>query len=81
MSESLSESLFRQYLVAISLAALLTVVNQVLVLPSLLRLSTDAVVINIAGRQRMLSQRLAKAALALRARKQITCAIWPRQLR
>ena len=37
--------------------------------PSLLRLTTDAPVINIAGRQRMLSQRLAKAALALRAGK------------
>jgi two-component system, LuxR family, sensor kinase FixL len=39
--------------------------NQLLVLPSLMRLTMDARVINIAGRQRMLSQRLAKAAMAL----------------
>ncbi len=65
MSEYPSESLHRRYRVALGLAALLVVLNQVLVLPSLLRLTTDAPVINIAGRQRMLSQRLAKAALAL----------------
>jgi two-component system sensor kinase FixL len=65
MSESPAESLSRRYRVALLLAALLALLNQVLVLPSLLRLSTDAPVINIAGRQRMLSQRLAKAALAL----------------
>jgi two-component system sensor kinase FixL len=53
--------------VALTLVALLVILNQVLVQPPLLRLMTDAPVINMAGRQRMLSQRLAKAALALRA--------------
>jgi len=55
----------QRYLVVLVLVALLVLLNQVLVQPPLLQLTTDAPVINIAGRQRMLSQRLAKAALAL----------------
>lgn len=47
------------------LVAGLIVANQVLVQPSLSQLTSDAPVINVAGRQRMLSQRLSKAALAL----------------
>jgi len=39
--------------------------DQVLVQPYLMRLTTDAPVINVAGRQRMLSQRLVKAALVV----------------
>jgi C4-dicarboxylate-specific signal transduction histidine kinase len=54
-----------RYVVALGLVALLVLLNQILVQPRLLELATDAPVINIAGRQRMLSQRLAKAALAL----------------
>jgi signal transduction histidine kinase len=57
----------RRYLVVLVLVALLVLLNQVLVQPPLLQLATDAPVINVAGRQRMLSQRLAKAALALEA--------------
>ena len=53
---------YRNVLLALAVLALL---NPVVVQPSLLRLMSDAPVINIAGRQRMLSQRLAKAALAL----------------
>jgi two-component system sensor kinase FixL len=55
----------QRYLVALVLVAFLVLLNQILVQPPLLQLTTDAPVINIAGRQRMLSQRLAKAALAL----------------
>src|SRR5262249_4714022 len=39
--------------------------HQFLLQPALVRLGTDAPVINIAGRQRMLSQKLAKGALEL----------------
>jgi C4-dicarboxylate-specific signal transduction histidine kinase len=55
----------QRYVVALALVALLVLLNQVLVQPPLLQLETDAPVINLAGRQRMLSQRLAKEALAL----------------
>lgn len=59
--------LSRRYRTALLAVALLAVVNQALVQPSLWRLASDAPRINMAGRQRMLSQRLAKAALALDA--------------
>ena len=65
MGEYLADSLKQRYRAALALVAFLVLLNQLLVQPSLLRLNTDAPVINIAGRQRMLSQRLAKAALAL----------------
>ncbi len=58
-------ALRRRYLGTLIGVAVLLVVNQLLVQPPLLRLMTDAPVINLAGRQRMLSQRLAKAALSL----------------
>ena len=64
MSEYLTDSLNQRYRAALALVAFLVLLNQLLVQPSLMRLTTDAPVINIAGRQRMLSQRLAKAALA-----------------
>ena len=50
---------------ALACIAALIVLHQVLLQPSLARLTSDAPVINLSGRQRMLSQRLAKAALAL----------------
>jgi two-component system, LuxR family, sensor kinase FixL len=65
MPQSPADFLLRRYQIAFALIAVLVLLNQLLIQPSLLRLTTDAPVINIAGRQRMLSQRLAKAALAL----------------
>ena len=44
----------------------LIILHQFLIQPALIRLLSDAPAINIAGRQRMLSQKLVKAALALR---------------
>ena len=65
MPAHLTDSLGRRYRATLALVAFLVLLNQLLVLPSLMRMATDAPIINVAGRQRMLSQRLAKAALAL----------------
>lgn len=57
--------LIRRSLATLAAVAALLLLNQILVQPPLLELSTDAPLINIAGRQRMLSQRITKAALAI----------------
>ncbi len=79
-----------RYVLALSLVALLIVVGQVLVQRSIDRQEYDARTINIAGRQRMLSQRIGKYALTLhhetdpattaRARAKLaeTVALWRR---
>jgi two-component system, LuxR family, sensor kinase FixL len=74
MTESPAGSLRRRYRAALVLIAALVLLHQLLVQPALLRLTSDAPVINMAGRQRMLSQRLAKAALALQREKGETAA-------
>src|SRR5947209_12359749 len=53
------------YITALSTVALLALLGQIVIQATLQQQSSDALVINIAGRQRMLSQRLSKAALAL----------------
>jgi hypothetical protein len=55
----------RRYFLALAILVLLLLMNQLLVQPSLMQLMVDAPTINIAGRQRMYSQRIAKAALTL----------------
>ena len=57
--------LTRLYITALSTVALLALIGQVVIQSALQQQSSDALVINIAGRQRMLSQRLSKAALEL----------------
>lgn len=57
--------LHRLWLGSLGAIALLLLLNQVLVQPQFLALAIDPPTINRAGRQRMLSQRLAKAALAI----------------
>src|SRR5262245_46338217 len=55
----------RRYFLVLATIAGLIVVDQVAIQPFVSRLSSFAPAINIAGRQRMLSQKLTKAALAL----------------
>src|SRR5262245_62739972 len=64
MSEQIAEIFDRKYRTALAVVTVLVLGNQLLVQPYLMRLTTDAPLINLAGRQRMLSQRLAKSALA-----------------
>src|SRR5271157_5988112 len=54
------------YITALSAVALLSLAGQAIVQLCFDRQMSDSNVINIAGRQRMLSQRIAKAALAVR---------------
>ena len=54
-----------RYVVALLAVALFVVLGQVLIQLSLTRQEKDARIINVAGRQRMLSQKLAKSALAV----------------
>ncbi|GAB4565637.1 MAG: hypothetical protein Tsb0020_16640 [Haliangiales bacterium] len=59
--------LTRIYLVALGLIALLVICAHGFVYWTIAQQGDDAAVINVAGRQRMLSQRIAKCALAIRA--------------
>ena len=60
----LSRRLAGRYLFVFATVVGLVVVDQVVIQPLLAKMSRYAPVINVAGRQRMLSQKLAKAALA-----------------
>jgi len=60
-----AKQLNRRYLTALALVAVLQLLDQVIVQPPIVRLMTDAPAINLAGRQRMLSQRIAKTALTM----------------
>ena len=53
------------YIAALSGVALLSILGQGVIQTSLVQQSSDSRVINISGRQRMLSQRLCKSALAM----------------
>jgi signal transduction histidine kinase len=57
--------LTRLYIIALSAVALLSLVGQILIQVFLNSLLDDSHVVNIAGRQRMLSQRLSKTAVLL----------------
>lgn len=61
-----TRDLTRRYALALGLVAVLSIAAQVVVQAALHRARTDATVVNLAGRQRMLSQRLCKAAMAWR---------------
>lgn len=64
-AQSSSNQLTIRYVLALIAVALLTVAGQILVQHSLERQQSDSTVINIAGRQRMLSQKIAKLALQI----------------
>jgi two-component system, LuxR family, sensor kinase FixL len=64
-ADSLIRRLGVRYLFVLALVALLMAVDQAVVQPLLVRLNVYAPAINLSGRQRMLSQKLTKAALAL----------------
>jgi C4-dicarboxylate-specific signal transduction histidine kinase len=66
-ANGLVRRLARRYLFVLAAVALLVVVDQSLIQPLLARLNSYAPIMNVAGRQRMLSQKLTKAALALGA--------------
>ena len=66
-TESLIRRLGSRYLFVLVAVAILVIVDQATLQPWLVRLSNYAPVINVAGRQRMLSQKLTKAALEFQA--------------
>lgn len=66
-AEGLVRRLGRRYLLVLAAVAALIAADQAVIQPLLWRMNVFAPVINLAGRQRMLSQKLAKAALAIQA--------------
>jgi len=64
-ARQVARRLTRYYILALAAVALLTLAGQLVIQASLSDVLDDARVINIAGRQRMLSQRLAKRAILL----------------
>jgi nitrate/nitrite-specific signal transduction histidine kinase len=62
-----SRTLTKRYILALSTVALLSIAGQLGIQLSIKHQSSDAVVINVAGRQRMLSQKLTKATLAIQS--------------
>ena len=65
--ERLVRRLAARYLAVLCAVALLVAADQAVIQPLLVRMNNYAPVINVAGRQRMLSQKLVKAALAMQA--------------
>ncbi|MFV0445286.1 MAG: ATP-binding protein [Planctomycetaceae bacterium] len=67
-AEALIRGLGRRYWFVLSCVAAIVILDQAVVQPRLSQLNGFAPTINVAGRQRMLSQRIAKTALALSSR-------------
>jgi two-component system sensor kinase FixL len=64
-AEGLTRRLAQRYFLVLLCVAALLVIDQAIIQPLLVRMNSYAPAINMAGRQRMLSQKLAKSALAL----------------
>lgn len=65
LDQSTFDKLRRLYIIALSTIALSVIVSQILIRTHLRRQESDSTVINVAGRQRMLSQKLTKDIVAL----------------
>lgn len=65
LEQQVTQRLTRLYILALTAVAVLSIAGQVLIQESLEDTLNDAHVVNIAGRQRMLSQRLSKMAILL----------------
>ncbi|RFS18109.1 ATP-binding protein [Emticicia sp. C21] len=65
LEQQVTQRLTRLYILALTAVAILSIAGQVLIQESLEDTLNDAHVVNIAGRQRMLSQRLSKMAILL----------------
>ncbi|MDX2188920.1 MAG: histidine kinase [Bacteroidota bacterium] len=63
--KDLSNNLVKLYILALSAVALFSIISQILVQYSIAQQQNDARVVNIAGRQRMLSQKLCKTAILI----------------
>ena len=72
LDKQVSQRLTRHYLVALFVVALLSLFGQMLIQRSLNESSNDAHVVNLAGRQRMLSQKLCKMAILLTNKKKFS---------
>lgn len=72
LDKQVSQRLTRHYLVALFMVALLSLFGQMLIQRSLNESSNDSHVVNLAGRQRMLSQRLCKMAILLTNKKKFS---------
>ncbi len=64
-SQTMGHMLKKRYTLALSIIALLVIFSQMIIQISLISQQDDSRVVNIAGRQRMLSQRINKAAFGL----------------
>ena len=62
-----ARDLTRRYVFALSLVATLSLIGQAVIQQQVVQQMSDARVVNVAGRQRMLSQRLSKVALEVEA--------------
>lgn len=67
ISDKASRNLTRLYISALTAVAVLTILGQILVQQALKNQSSDSLIINIAGRQRMLSQQISKLSLMIEA--------------
>lgn len=70
LADRLIRPLANRYLCVLAAIAALIVIDQAVIQPQLVRLNFYAPVINVAGRQRMLSQKLCKEALAIELERQ-----------